>query len=212
MREVLQPFCTEPEKFKIRRPPKLKGDRPNPMYAVWETMLLHAKAKDVQKELPPDVFNEFFKFAFVRNPWDLQVSMYHFMLRDPDIPRHAEVKACGNFDAFVEWVVKTPDPYPKGITKRQSEMLADSHGKLLVDFIGRYETISADYARVCEKVGIDAPLPHLNKSDHKDYRSYYTDHTRDLVAEHFKSDIELFGYSFDGILNVLSTIAPEDTK
>ncbi len=202
MREVLQPFCAEPEKFKIRRPPKLKGDQPNPMYTVWETMLLHAKARDVQKELPPEVFNEFFKFAFVRNPWDLQVSMYHFMLRDPDIPRHAEVKACGSFDAFVEWVVKTPDPYPKGITKRQSEMLADSQGKLLVEFIGRYETISADYARICERIGIEAPLPHLNQSAHKDYRSYYNDHTRDLVAEHFKSDLELFGYSFEGVLEV----------
>lgn len=200
MREVLQPFCTELEKFKIRRPPKLKGDQFNPMYAVWETMLLHAKARDVKKELPPEVFNEFFKFAFVRNPWDLQVSLYHFMLRDPAIPRHAEVKACGSFDAFIEWVLKTPDPYPKGITKLQSEMLADSQGKLLVDFIGRYETLSADYARVCEKVGVDAPLPHLNKSAHQDYRSYYNDRTRDLVAENFKNDIELFGYSFDGLI------------
>ena len=200
MREVLLPFCTEPEKFKIRRPPKLKDDQPNPMYAVWETLLLHAKARDVQKELPPEVFNSFFKFAFVRNPWDLQVSMYHFVLREPEAPRHAEVKACGSFDAFVEWVVKTADPYPKGITKLQSEMLADSQGKLLVDFIGYYETLSADYSRVCEKVGIDAPLPHLNKSVHKDYRSYYNDRTRALIAEHFKSDIELFGYSFDGLL------------
>ena len=200
MREVLLPFCTEPEKFKIRRPPMLKGDRPNPMYSMWETMLLHAKARDVQKELPPTIFDNFHKFAFVRNPWDLQVSMYHFVLREPTAPRHTEVKACGSFDAFVEWVVKTPDPYPKGITKLQSEMLADSQGKLLMDFIGHYETLAEDYARVCKRVAIHAPLPHLNKSVHNDYRSYYNSHTRDLIAEHFKSDIDLFGYSFDGFI------------
>jgi hypothetical protein len=198
MRDVLLPFSTEPEKFRMRRPPKIRGDQPNPLYAVWETLLLHAKARDVQKELPPAVFNSFFKFAFVRNPWDLQVSMYHFILRDPAIPGHGEVKACGSFEAFVEWVIATPDPYPKGITKLQREMLADCQGNLLVDFVGHYETLMEDYSEVCGRVGIEAPLPHLNRSVHRDYRTYYNDHTRGLVAEHFRCDIELFNYSFDG--------------
>ena len=195
----LKHFNSLPE---IRRPPKFKGDRPNPMYSVWETLLLHAKARDARKELTPEAFDAFFKFAFVRNPWDLQVSMYHFILREPEAPRHDEVKALGSFDAFVEWVLATAEPYPKGITKFQSEMISDSDGKLLVDFIGRYETLSRDYAEVCKRVGIDAPLPHLNKSVHRDYRSYYNARTRALVEQHFKSDIELFGYSFDGLSGV----------
>src|SRR5215813_4291404 len=52
MREVLKRYAQEPEKFRIRRPPQMNGDRPNPLYAVWETLLLHAKARDVQKEVP----------------------------------------------------------------------------------------------------------------------------------------------------------------
>jgi len=39
-------------------------------------------------------------------------------------------------------------------------------------------------------------LPHVNKSHHHDYREYYNNHTRQLVAEHCKTDIELFGYEF----------------
>ena len=41
--------------------------------------------------------------------------------------------------------------------------------------------------------------PHRNRSGHKDYRTYYTDETRDLVAEAFRGDIETFGYTFDGL-------------
>ena len=41
-------------------------------------------------------------------------------------------------------------------------------------------------------------LPHLNQSVHRDYRSYYNERTRALVAENFQPDIERFGYSFDG--------------
>ena len=198
MREVLKPYAEEPERFKMRRPPRFNGDRPNPLYTAWETLLLHAKAKDVRKELPAEVFDSYYKFAFVRNPWDLQVSMYHFILRETTASRHAQVKALGSFDAFVEWVAATPDPYPKGITKLQSEMIADDLGKPLMNFLGRYETLAEDYARIGETLNIEARLPHLNQSAHRDYRTYYDGRTRKLIGEHFQSDIEMFGYTFDG--------------
>ena len=198
MRGILEPLSTEPGKFKMRRPPKNVGGRPNPMYSVWETMLLHAKARDVKKEIPPEIFDTFFKFAFVRNPWGLQVSMYHFVLREPTAPRHQEVKACGSFDAFIDWVAVTADPYPRGIAKFQRDMITDEAGNLLVDFIGRYETLERDFAQVCSKIGIEAELPHVNRSSHDDYRAYYNGRTRAVVAETFRPDIEMFGYTFDG--------------
>jgi len=198
IRNALLPFCTEPEKFKIRRPPRMRGDQPNPMYTMWETLLLHPKARDVKRELPPDVFEGFHKFAFVRNPWDHLVSLYHFMLSDPEIPRHAEVKALPGFDAFLHWSIHEAAPFPKGITKHQADMLTDPDGKLLVDDVGYYESLRVDFDRICRHVGIEAPLPHLNRSQHRDYRTYYSDRTSALVAEHFAPDIELFGYTFDG--------------
>ena len=198
MRAILQPYAEEPAKFKMHRPPKMVGDRPNPMYSVWETLLLHAKARDVQKEFPEEVFNKCYKFAFVRNPWDLQVSMYHFLLRETAAPRHEQVKALGSFEAFVDWVIVTPDPYPRGITKLQSEMITDCQGTPLMDFVGRYEALSEDFAHVCKTLGIEAALPHLNQSRHDDYRGYYDRRTQELIGECFKSDIELLGYTFDG--------------
>jgi hypothetical protein len=152
----------------------------------------------LKRELPPEIFYGFHKFAFVRNPWDHLVSMYHFMLSDPEIPRHAEVKALPGFDAFVQWAIDEAAPFPKGITKRQAEMLTDRDGTLLTDFVGHYESLREDFDRVCRHLGIEASLPHLNRSQHRDYRAYYNDHTRALVEEHFRSDINLFGYTFDG--------------
>lgn len=198
IRNALKPFCAEPDKFKIRRPPPLKNGGPNPLYTVWETLLLHPKGTEVKRELPPEIFDEFYKFAFVRNPWDYLVSMYHFMLSDPEIPRHAEVKALPGFDAFVEWTVQDPAPFPKGITKLQSDMVTARDGALLVDFIGYYEALHQDFAHICDRTGIVASLPHLNRSKHRDYRTYYTDRTRALVEDHFRPDIDLFAYTFDG--------------
>jgi len=198
VREALQPYSAEPEKFVMRRPPKMVKDRVNPLYKVWETLLLHAKASDAKRELPPEVFKRYFKFAFVRNPWDQLVSMYHFILREPEAPKHDQVKALGSFDAFVDWAVATPEPFPKGLPKLQSEMITDAGGNLLVDFVGAYENLEEDFDEITRILGIRAVLPHVNRSAHRDYRDHYNDRTCAVVAEHFRPDIERFAYSFDG--------------
>ena len=197
IRSVLEPYCEEPEHFKIARPPRILNDgAPNPMYEMWSSALWHAKARDVKKELPAEVFDNFFKFAFVRNPWEWQVSMYHFILKREDHIHHAKVKAMAGFEEYLGWVLATRNPYPKGATKYQKDMLCDREGNLLVDFIGRYESLAEDFRKVCATIGVQAVLPELNRSKHKDYADYYTEHTIKRVAERFKSDIELFGYTF----------------
>ncbi len=202
IRHVLEPYAEEPERFKIRRPPRTRDGQPNPMYQVWESLLLHAKARDAQKELPSDVFDAYFKFGFVRNPWDWQVSMYQFILRKDTSSTHEAVKRLGGFEQYLEWVIDTPTPYPMGTPKQQCEILVDSHHQLLVDFVGRYETLAADFQRVCDTLGIDGSLPHLNATAHPDYRTYYNERTKRLVAENFPADVELFGYDFDGCVEV----------
>ncbi len=196
IREALQAYVQEPEHFKIRRPPRTTRDgRPNPLYAIWESALTHARARDAQAEFGAD-YGDFFSFAFVRNPWDWQVSMYHFLLKEADNPRHDLVHGLGSFEAYLAWVMQTDKPYPKGATKFQHEMVVDDGGEICVDFIGRYETLAEDFAKVRERLGIAAELPLLNQSGHRDYREYYTPRMVDWVAEHFRRDIELFGYRF----------------
>ncbi|HXS67813.1 MAG TPA: sulfotransferase family 2 domain-containing protein, partial [Candidatus Polarisedimenticolia bacterium] len=72
-------------------------------------------------------------------------------------------------------------------------------GKLIVDFIGHFERLNEDFQKVCSRIGVKAELPRANASSHRDYRTYYSAATRELVGNYFQRDIELFGYDFDGL-------------
>jgi len=200
IRNALKEYSQEPEAFKVKRPPKkLPNNKPNPFYEMWKSFLLHAKAKEAKTELPEEVYNNFYKFAFVRNPWDWQVSMYHFILKETSHVKHKLVKSMTSFDEYLEWVISTENPYPKGATKLQKDIITDCDGKLIVDFVGRYETLVPDFNQVCRTLNIETSLPSLNRTIHRDYKSYYSsEKTKKMVGQHFKEDIELFGYTFDG--------------
>lgn len=149
----------------------------------------HATVLEARRALPSELFDTWFKFAFVRNPWDWQVSLFHYMSQNRDHPQHGIVKSM-TFADYIGWRV-TKDKH------LQKEFVTDENGAILVDFIGRYERLADDFAAVCRRIGIPLRLPHANPSRHADYRSYYDARTRALIEEHFCEDIELFGYTFD---------------
>ncbi len=198
IREALKQYVQEPEKFKIKRPPKKLGNgASNPLYEMWESSLTHAKAKEVREDLSAEIYHHFYKFSFVRNPWDWQVSMYHFLLKETSNIRYELIRSMNSFEEYLEWVISTKKPYPKGATKLQKEMIVDESGTLIVDFVGKYENLFQDFAHVCCVLNINATLPHLNQSAHRDYKLYYNHRTKKMVAEHFGEDIELFRYTFE---------------
>ncbi len=157
----------------------------------------HAKAIAAYEMLPRELFNELFKFAFVRNPWDLQVSSYHHIQRE----RPHLLEGIKDFEAFLRWKLDPARPYQYIIDtsiELQSEYLIDLNRNIIVDFIGRYERLEEDFQEACTKIGIKAPkLPHKREAtDRTAYQKYYTDETVDLIARHFRQDIEMFDYTF----------------
>lgn len=197
VKEVLKNYSQELEYFKIKRPPKQVEGKANPLYEMWESSVWHAKARDFKKEMTEE-YNKFYKFAFVRNPWDWQVSYYHFILKETTHIRHDLVKSMAGFEEYLEWVIGTKNPFPKGATKLQKDIITDKEGNIIIDFVGRYETLEQDFNYVCKVLNLNSSLPHLNKSNHRDYRSYYSERAKKLVSEHFQEDIQLFGYTFEG--------------
>ena len=158
----------------------------------------HASIVVAKELLPEDKFEGFFKFAFVRNPWDLQVSSYHHIRRErPHLIEHIK-----NFEDFLKWKLEADRPYHYILdaSKRpQWYSLIDVDGRCLVDFIGRYENLNRDFEEVCRRIGFKRVphLPHRRKSkDRRDYRYYYNDKSIELVAKHYSIDIEKFGYEF----------------
>lgn len=159
----------------------------------------HAPASAAQEMLPRDFYERLFKFAFVRNPWDLQVSSFHHIRRErPHLMSHIET-----FDQFMRWKLDPERPYQFHVDtsiELQSDYVIDLHGKVLVDFMGRYENLAADFDEACRRIGVKPPaLLHKRQATDrkKDYRSYYTDELAEMVARHFEPDIRIFGYRFD---------------
>ncbi|MCB1377762.1 MAG: hypothetical protein KDK89_05250 [Alphaproteobacteria bacterium] len=82
--------------------------------------------------------------------------------------------------------------------KPQLDFLLDEDGTMLIDKIGRFETLAQDAASIFTRIGLaGTPLPWVTASDrHPDYRTYYTVQTRDRVAQLYARDIAYFGYCF----------------
>jgi hypothetical protein len=159
----------------------------------------HAKIVAAKELLPREYFDELFKFAFVRNPWDLQVSSFHHIRRE----RPQYLGGHRDFEGFLRWKLEPGRPYQYHVDtsiEHQTDYLIDLHGNIVVDFIGRHERLPQDFSDVCARLGIPTPnLPHQRRASDrkKDYRCYYTDETAELVAKQFARDIEMLGYDFD---------------
>jgi len=151
----------------------------------------HDTALNLKNHFPKTRFKEYFKFAFVRNPWDWQVSLYLFGLKDKNHFQHELFKSFANFEAYLDWRIRED-------LHLQKDFLVDESGNLLVDFVGKLENLKEDFEYVCNKIKIQSiDLPHLNKSNSEKYQRFYNERTKQLLAEAFKEDIEFFNYSYD---------------
>ena len=156
--------------------------------------------------------NEYFKFAFVRNPWDRCVSEYVW-----------RIKQFGNFingpinvnngvrhpNYTKEWVrqnvtfkdfVKQNFPYQElsyhQHMKSQLNYIYDSNGAE-IDFIGRFENLEKDFLFICKKIfNKEIQLPHKFKTNRTSYKDYYDEETKEIVAKKYAKDIEYFNYEF----------------
>jgi len=160
----------------------------------------HATMQQINNLYQKDYTN-YFKFGFVRNPWERAVSDFNWFLGEKYKP---EIQ--GSFtdyllvrNGFEKIKIKQEKTYRYDHTIPQYDFLFDSNGNQLVDFIGKFENLQNDFNIVCNKIGIQQQqLPHFNKSKHKHYSEYYDKETRQIVEEKYCKDIEVFGYKFDG--------------
>ncbi len=144
----------------------------------------HSPLSQYKQTLPQYLYADMYKFAAVRNPWDMLVSLYFSPVWN---------RTSWDRRLFETLIDKTP-------VLRDFIVTDDSRMKPIdadVDFIVRFENLEEDFLQVCGLIGIPAQrLPHRNRSQRKHYSCYYDSCLRKKVAEKFAEEISVFGYSF----------------
>jgi hypothetical protein len=134
-----------------------------------------------------DVWDRYYSFAFVRNPWDRMVSWWLYLKQKGAISEGVPLG---------KWM----DKYNFGEKKSQIDYLKDDKGKICVDFIGRYENLQQDYEKAFSAIGFTPKekMAHVNKvSNREHYSKYYDLNTRKYVERRFEEEIDFFQYAFE---------------
>lgn len=151
----------------------------------------HLTLQQVRPFILPEDFDRYFKFGFVRNPFDRFVSYCAFMTRGTGLFQRDPRRVMHQL-LFIE------PPTNHILFKPQHSFYTAEDGALLGDYIGRTEQLQASYDAVCKRIGITTrPLDVINSSTRGDYRQYYNQTLIDGVAKLYARDLELFGYDFE---------------
>ena len=149
----------------------------------------------------PSQFDQFFKFTFVRNPFDRLVSAFCYLQHGgqstSESDRRFQRKHLSKYKTFADFVKhglqeKAIQQWSHFVP--QHRFIASKDDTIMVDFVGRVENLDNDFSHVAKKLGIDAKLMHTNKSKREDYPDYYDPTTQRLALEFYAKDFELLGY------------------
>ncbi len=183
-------IVSEEKKFIYMKPTKTAGS------SILRGVLSQQEFRVIHKKDHPTAFNEwinkisdnnlqdYFIFSVVRNPWDRLVSAAaYFKIPIKDF--------LNNIDHYWQ------DPE---IKKHSFPLHYYTHhqGHQFADFICRFETLQADINLVFDRIGIERTiLPHVKKTEHHHYSTYYSSETRSMVEKLYAEDIKFYGYVYE---------------
>jgi hypothetical protein len=167
--------------------------------------LQHLTAMQLKEAVSDDpLWDSFFKFAVVRNPWTKAVSEYNWYLR------------YGPHLSFKEWVFTLEtrllingsiNILEFGHNKKQCEFVLDSNGALMLDRVLKFENLKSDFDEICRQNQWDVCLSHTkdtsSTSEIADFRALFDTQSIEEIERIYKDDIELFNYSKDETFGAL---------
>ena len=145
--------------------------------------------------------SKIFKFTFVRDPYTRfasSVLRHAVPQRKPSSPimelPPEELKLI-NKGRFTDYTLKNSNSFDDVVALKRQHGFLEIDGKIEMDFIGRFENLQEDFNRLCEGLGLGKRiLPHEMKGTYNDYDWFYTKETREIVAEYYSKDFEMFNY------------------
>jgi hypothetical protein len=163
------PLGLQPTKFPKSRYSKLRG---------------HPLGVDYIDHFGEEFF-QYYRFTFVRNPYNRMISYYNWKIRNGVIDPNTD------FFEFVQSTIESGSFLP------QVDFIKGREGEILVNTIGHVESIENDLRRITNDIGVNTDIPHKNRAPRlKD--TYFDSRTKDIFDEFYGRDMEYFGYTYSG--------------
>ena len=137
-------------------------------------------------------YEAYYKFTFVRNPWARAYSWYKNIMRDEIHRRNYKITGDLSLRDFLR------EQVGKRSLRPQTDWLESMDGSIKLDYIGRFETLHEDMAKICSAMNISVPdLPHEVKGTSDGYAAHYDEESIAIISDTYRREIELFDYTFD---------------
>jgi len=157
-----------------------KGKRPSD--------LRHATALQAKKLVGNKVWDAYYKFCFVRNPFDRAVSLYYWETKNWERKRHSIPPDVNTY------ILGLPEQ------KLSTWFRLTIKGSVALDYIGKFESLEMDTTKISQQL----ELPALNLShskgnirkDRQHYSQILNQETRAHIEKLCAPELDAFGYSW----------------
>ena len=148
----------------------------------------HFTASELKEHLGPGVWNSYFTFGFVRNPWERFASWAQFRLaKDPNFYRFPTL--------FMKAAIVSGRAEKDLWAKPQTDFLCGENNELLVDYVGKLETTTEALENISAAIGLPVSgISRLNTGQQHSYWSWFDSELISMVGTLYQPDIQLFAY------------------
>lgn len=155
-------------------------------------------------KMTPEKWDTYFKFCFVRNPYDRLISGWNHLGKKHPFKQYVHMR---NMISDMEYI-HTFMPQYRHVINFKNE--------LDINFVGRFENLENDFIYILYHLGyeypIHDPVVRVNVKKHKKYMEYYDQKTLDKVNELMKEDFVRFQYKMVSTLDELKHLDAENKK
>lgn len=151
----------------------------------------HKTAHYVKKYVDKEIWNNYYKFTFERNPFDKAVSLYYYAKK--------REQTNGSGLGISEYLKKAP------IHALSNWSIYTIKDRIAVDFVGKYENLEEDLKTVKKNIGLpdDIQLPKA-KSKYRPDRTHYSKlldpEDRDWIELVCAKEFKMFNYKWKNAL------------
>ena len=145
--------------------------------------------------MTPEKWNSYYKFCFVRNPYDKIVSAWNHVNRFK-IP----------FNNYLNLTNICNDVEYMHMFMPQVRNIINEKGKININYIGKFEKLEEDFQIILNNIGIKNIIHEVNKKmnkrDHLNFTEYYDQITLDKVNLLLKEDFDNLDYECINNINI----------